>query len=1034
MRRLLIPLVSIALSLAPAAAQVLTPPLAVSSFINNTVITNAQGEVDATEMRSVLNTIVSSVPWLTGVYQRTISATGYTAQQTDQASAITFSFSTAALALPKPNTTTGAFQAGWWMIANAANGTSLSITPAGTTINGSASSYPVTENSMALISSNGTSYQAITIASSSVGIVLPLSVANGGTGSSAGIISGLSAQGAGATNAPTMANRATDFGTTFDLRADFGAACNNSTDDTAAIQNWLNKAAAGVNLVSPGGTCLFSTPLTAPTANSYAIGGAGSSVTALRYTGATTSSPLINLGTASEIGIIPHDLSVTSVNSTTGPNLAIDGTAYTPPSPANRRTVNVLDYGADPTGATDSTVAINAAIATGTNANLTGAYNPETCLYFPAGNYTVSNALTLPIYNACLIGDGRTLSILNVSSATFNLSALGVVVVQPNNGATGPIIRDIGIQFSQPDTSSRGSIVAFPPGVYMQDVSRPIIERVRIGGGSSCIDARGNTGGAFYSDNECGALVTGLLLGGPATYSGGQGLRTVTGGSYTGSTATLTGTWSTLSPAKVAVVQGASPSCLNGSWPITANSSGSVSFTVAGCSAWTSGGTVSTNGAADGVHLHGWHEWNFGITTSGLLGIYGDGTNQCMSIGRVDWVGASDIQCYSANMVYNADANNAEDTSNFSNVAMDDSQWQQSGGFNAVSGYTTTDGGSTPPGSATPWGPAVLEAGGALTFSNFSMTRHNATSAGAIEVTGGALSINSTLQGSGQFGIECVGPGTNSCVTETGGVLSITNSFINPINGGVWSVPYIYQTGGVIQVSGNWLETGYAGGYTAVDVTVDNAGSYVKDNNLNGWVNVLPFSNSETQYGMNSTVGSLSSTTANYVNLLSGAAEAAFYFSQLSGQSGWVMGQIVESSNYPWVLRDKTNNLDAIEVQIGGNILLGSEATSTVTAVYGSLASKSGFAPSFTGSCTVGTLHGGQMGGDFKATSGCSSAETITLTFAATQTDGYSCEAHDMNTPATLINETSTNATTVTFTLAGAMATNDVAVWKCVGY
>ena len=74
------------------------------------------------------------------------------------------------------------------------------------------------------------------------------------------------------------------------------------------------------------------------------------------------------------------------------------------------------------------------------------------------------------------------------------------------------------------------------------------------------------------------------------------------------------------------------------------------------------------------------------------------------------------------------------------------------------------------------------------------------------------------------------------------------------------------------------------------------------------------------------------------------------------------------------------------------------------------------------------------MGGDFKATSGCSSAETITLTFAATQTDGYSCEAHDMNTPATLINETSTNATTVTFTLAGAMATNDVAVWKCVGY
>src|SRR5208282_5246677 len=276
------------------------------------------------------------------------------------------------------------------------------------------------------------------------------------------------------------------------------------------------------------------------------------------------------------------------------------------------------------------------------------------------------------------------------------------------------------------------------------------------------------------------------------------------------------------------------------------------------------------------------------------------------------------------------------------------------------------------------------------------------------------------------------------CITETSGTLSITNSFVDPINGGVWSQPYIYETGGVLNVRGTWWEAGFASGYTAIDftsvATSDVNNSSVQNNNFNGWVNTLPFSNTALQYGVNLAVGSLNSTTANYINLYSGAAEAAFYFSQLSGQSGWVMGQIVESSNYPYVIRDKTNNLDAIEIQIGGNILLGSEATSTVTGVYGSLAAKSGFAPSFTGSCSVSSPLGGQAAGSFKAASGCSSTQTVILTFAASQTDGYACDAHDMNTPTTLINQTATNATSVTFTLAGAMATNDVATWKCVGY
>lgn len=46
--------------------------------------------------------------------------------------------------------------------------------------------------------------------------------------------------------------------------------------------------------------------------------------------------------------------------------------------------VNVLDYGADPTGATDSTSAINAAIAAGNH------------IYFPSGTYDYSGTLNIP--------------------------------------------------------------------------------------------------------------------------------------------------------------------------------------------------------------------------------------------------------------------------------------------------------------------------------------------------------------------------------------------------------------------------------------------------------------------------------------------------------------------------------------------------------------------------------------------------------------------------------------------------------------
>ncbi len=91
--------------------------------------------------------------------------------------------------------------------------------------------------------------------------------------------------GTGASASPTMSNRVTDFGVTFDLKTDFGAACNGSTDDTAAIQNWLNKAGPGIHLVAPSGTCNFSAHLAAPLSNGWSLAGAGQGATIFQYTG-----------------------------------------------------------------------------------------------------------------------------------------------------------------------------------------------------------------------------------------------------------------------------------------------------------------------------------------------------------------------------------------------------------------------------------------------------------------------------------------------------------------------------------------------------------------------------------------------------------------------------------------------------------------------------------------------------------------------------------------------------------------------------
>lgn len=95
----------------------------------------------------------------------------------------------------------------------------------------------------------------------------------------------------GSTTARTLAARAADV-----VNAkDFGVKCDGTTDDTSALQVFLNAITSGKRGVLPSGTCLFSNTINLP--NSYAsLFGSGMYSTTLEYDGVSTTADLISFG------------------------------------------------------------------------------------------------------------------------------------------------------------------------------------------------------------------------------------------------------------------------------------------------------------------------------------------------------------------------------------------------------------------------------------------------------------------------------------------------------------------------------------------------------------------------------------------------------------------------------------------------------------------------------------------------------------------------------------------------------------------
>ena len=119
--------------------------------------------------------------------------------------------------------------------------------------------------------------------------------------------------------------------------------------------------------------------------------------------------------------------------------------------------VNVIDYGADPTGATDSAPAINAA------ASQVAPNGRRRAVYLPAGTYSVRSQITLSAGQA-FFGDSESSSVIQVFDS-FDPAATSVILCTGSTIDPGPTIRDLNIVLTQPnDVASRATFLTLASG------------------------------------------------------------------------------------------------------------------------------------------------------------------------------------------------------------------------------------------------------------------------------------------------------------------------------------------------------------------------------------------------------------------------------------------------------------------------------------------------------------------------------------------------------------------------------------------
>ncbi len=166
-------------------------------------------------------------------------------------------------------------------------------------------------------------------------------------------------------------------------------------------------------------------------------------------------------------------------------------------------------WGVKADGITDDTAAINRALASGSH------------IRFPDTPMRVTDALLWRT-------PGQRTRFMHrakggfVVSGDFNMAARGVVDIEvPGTGVglgnqDGPILDDLRIAFTQPDTTFRGSLINYPPGVYATNTPRIQITRPRIVRGMRGIVFGPYCGGQTVTDAELFNFVSNIETDGSA--------------------------------------------------------------------------------------------------------------------------------------------------------------------------------------------------------------------------------------------------------------------------------------------------------------------------------------------------------------------------------------------------------------------------------------------------------------------------------------------------------------------------------------
>ncbi|KAK4031703.1 putative LysM domain-containing protein [Parachaetomium inaequale] len=181
---------------------------------------------------------------------------------------------------------------------------------------------------------------------------------------------------------------------------------------------------------------------------------------------------------------------------------------------------NVVDYGADPTGAKDSTQAIQKAIDDGKRcgAACNGATTKNAIVYFPPGKYLVSSSISV-YFGTQMIGDANNWPTIVAASSYVGLGVLSTDVYV-DNGGNGPDgnalewyintarfygqIRNLRIDITRTDPG------AYVAALHYQVAQATTIENVEI------IADSGTTQQGIYAENGSGGVMSDI------TFTGGN--------------------------------------------------------------------------------------------------------------------------------------------------------------------------------------------------------------------------------------------------------------------------------------------------------------------------------------------------------------------------------------------------------------------------------------------------------------------------------------------------------------------------------